>query len=178
MQPHLTVARARCPALAVIPSVPPSAIRVHRPVPRPPERRPSVPALSKRQMEAARLAAEGRSNKDIAACLGLRVETVKVHLQKTYRRLGISGRTGLPCALGLDGGLPPRQALEAAAAERGLAPAESAILWHLLHGRANKAIARALKVSVPTVKLRLRAAYRITGTTCRAELAAAVRGWF
>ena len=43
----------------------------------------------------ARLAAEGRSNKEIARALFVTVHTVEAHLSKTYEKLGIRSRTQL-----------------------------------------------------------------------------------
>lgn len=132
--------------------------------------------LSAQQAAVARLAAAGRSNDGIAAALGIGAATVKVHLRAVYRRLGVAGRVGLAEALGAE--RPARADLDRAARDRGLTNAETDALWHLIRGDANKVIARRLGVSVSTVKLRLRRVYRITGTAGRAELAAAVRGWF
>ena len=43
----------------------------------------------------ARLAAEGRSNKEIARTLFVTVHTVEAHLSKAYAKLGIRSRTQL-----------------------------------------------------------------------------------
>lgn len=144
------------------------------PVPPKPSPRPSLTA---QQAAVARLAAEGRRDEDIGAVLGIARDTVKYRLQGAYRRLGVTSRVGLAAALGVEV-RPTLAELTAAAAERGLTANQAAALWYLLRGETNKVIARSLKVSPPTVKLRLRAAYIATGTTCRAELAAAVRAWF
>jgi DNA-binding CsgD family transcriptional regulator len=40
----------------------------------------------------ARLAAEGRANKEIAAALFMSVHTVEAHLTRVYRKLGIHSR--------------------------------------------------------------------------------------
>jgi len=50
--------------------------------------------------EAAQLAAQGRTNKEIAADLCLSVRTVENRLLRAYGKLGISGRGQLPHALG------------------------------------------------------------------------------
>jgi len=52
--------------------------------------------LTQAERETALLAAAGRSNKDIAAQLGISVRTVENHLQHVYEKLGISARTDLP----------------------------------------------------------------------------------
>ena len=54
--------------------------------------------LTQAERETALLAAAGRSNKEIAAQLGISVRTVENHLQHVYEKLGISARTELPKA--------------------------------------------------------------------------------
>lgn len=49
-------------------------------------------SLPKRQLQVARLAATGRSNKEIADELGIAPKTVDVHLTTAYRNLGVHGR--------------------------------------------------------------------------------------
>ncbi len=58
-----------------------------------------APALTARQAEIARLAATGLPNREIGARLGVSVRTVENQLQRTYERLGISGRQQLAHAL-------------------------------------------------------------------------------
>jgi DNA-binding CsgD family transcriptional regulator len=52
----------------------------------------------------ARLAAEGRSNRDIAQALFITANTVKDHLGHCYAKLGISSRGELGAALFPSGG--------------------------------------------------------------------------
>jgi DNA-binding CsgD family transcriptional regulator len=47
------------------------------------------------------LAAQGRSNKEIAAELFIGVSTVEMHLTRAYRKLGIRSRTGLAAKLAM-----------------------------------------------------------------------------
>lgn len=56
--------------------------------------------LTRAERETSLLAASGRSNKEIASQLGLSVRTVENHLQHSYEKLGISGRSQL--AMGLE----------------------------------------------------------------------------
>jgi DNA-binding NarL/FixJ family response regulator len=48
--------------------------------------------LTRRELEILRLAADGRSNREIAAALWLSDQTVKFHLAQAYRRLRVSNR--------------------------------------------------------------------------------------
>jgi DNA-binding CsgD family transcriptional regulator len=66
-------------------------------------------ALTASEARVARLAAEGRTNREIAAELVVTPKTVEVHLGSVYRKLEIASRTELPAAL--------------AGAERGAGPA-------------------------------------------------------
>lgn len=56
--------------------------------------------LTRRESEVARLAAAGRSNREIAELMGLSPRTVENHLQRAYIKLGISDRSELLEALG------------------------------------------------------------------------------
>jgi DNA-binding NarL/FixJ family response regulator len=56
-------------------------------------------ALSKSELRVASLAAEGRSNREIAAALFITVSTVEQHLTKVYRKLGVASRRELSALL-------------------------------------------------------------------------------
>lgn len=47
--------------------------------------------LTPRQLEVARLVAEGRSTKQVAACLGISTFTAKEHIRQAASRLGGCG---------------------------------------------------------------------------------------
>lgn len=49
--------------------------------------------LTDRQIEVLGLMVKGKSNRDIASLLGLSEGTVKVHLSRVFKRLGVSSRT-------------------------------------------------------------------------------------
>lgn len=51
------------------------------------------PKLSKREYEVLVLLAEGLGNADIADELGVSLETVKTHVERLYKRLGVGTRT-------------------------------------------------------------------------------------
>ena len=56
-------------------------------------------SLTASELRVARLAAEGRSNPEIAQALFVTRRTVEVHLTQVYRKLGIDSRDQLPSAL-------------------------------------------------------------------------------
>jgi DNA-binding NarL/FixJ family response regulator len=51
--------------------------------------------LSSREREIVTFITAGSSNQQIAACLGLSTQTVKNHLCRIYRKLGVSNRVHL-----------------------------------------------------------------------------------
>ena len=55
--------------------------------------------LTDSELRTARLAAAGKSNKQIAAELVVSVHTVEVHLSRAYAKLGVSSRGQLAGAL-------------------------------------------------------------------------------
>ena len=52
-------------------------------------------ALSRREREVVRLVADGRSNDEIGAALGITTKTVEGHLRRLFERLGVLSRTEL-----------------------------------------------------------------------------------
>ena len=49
--------------------------------------------LTPRELSALRLLADGQSNKEIAAALGISERTVKTHLGHLFDKLGVTSRT-------------------------------------------------------------------------------------
>ena len=61
--------------------------------------RTGVEALTPSELRVAELAAEGRSNREIAAELYVTLKAIEGHLARAYAKLGIEGRVQLPHAL-------------------------------------------------------------------------------
>jgi len=61
----------------------------------------SLASLTATEQKAARLAADGLTNREIAAQLSVTVKAVEWHLSHVYRKLGIRSRTSLPDTLGV-----------------------------------------------------------------------------
>lgn len=59
------------------------------------DRPPSLDALSRQELEIARLAVKGASNREIADHMFLSHRTVETHLSGVYRKLGVKNRRGL-----------------------------------------------------------------------------------
>ena len=51
--------------------------------------------LTRRELEVAHLAAEGVTCREIASELSVSVNTIKTHLERAYRKLGVRNRIGL-----------------------------------------------------------------------------------
>ncbi|MFJ9783018.1 AAA family ATPase [Amycolatopsis sp. NPDC101161] len=62
----------------------------------------SISALSDAERKVASLAAQGRTNRDIAAALFITVSTVEQHLTRAYRKLRVNRRMDLPADLQFD----------------------------------------------------------------------------
>src|SRR5690349_6981101 len=62
-----------------------------------PDSRPagSTPAFSVREQQAMRLTADGLSAPQIAAALGIGTATVRTHLERVYRKLGVADRAAM-----------------------------------------------------------------------------------
>jgi DNA-binding CsgD family transcriptional regulator len=79
------------------------------------ERQYGTAALTPSELRVARLAADGRTNREIARGLYVTPKTVETHLAHAYAKLGITGRAGLAAALaGESSGCPPRGEQEGA----------------------------------------------------------------
>lgn len=54
---------------------------------------PASGSLTKRQLELVNLLNEGATNRDMAGRLGISEDTVKVHMWRLFKRLGVNSRT-------------------------------------------------------------------------------------
>jgi DNA-binding CsgD family transcriptional regulator len=90
---------ARCGALPLMEWVQGEALAAGA-RPRRPRLR-GVDALTPSELRVARLAAEGRSNREIAQALFITAKTVADHLSSSYSKLDITSRDQLTAALGL-----------------------------------------------------------------------------
>ena len=64
-------------------------------------------ALTPRHVDVLELVAQGFSNEEIAAQLGLRPNTVKFHISEIFRRLGVRNRIEAIAHVDRDGALAP-----------------------------------------------------------------------
>jgi DNA-binding CsgD family transcriptional regulator len=64
---------------------------------------PRAESLSPREREIAVLAAQGRSNMEIARELSISHKTVEKHLASTYQKLGVPRRMQLAAHVGVGG---------------------------------------------------------------------------
>ena len=67
---------------------------------------PDAVALTPRHVDVLELVAQGFSNEEIAAQLGLRPNTVKFHISEIFRRLGVRNRIEAIAHADRDGALP------------------------------------------------------------------------
>ena len=125
--------------------------------------------LTPRQQEVLAMLADGATNAEIARRLGVRLDTVKLHVRDVYRRAGVRGRVG---AMRFARMLPEASP----AADQGkplLSERELEVLRLVAEGRRNREVAATLVISPNTVKFHLRRIYAKLGVENRVEAA----GW-
>ncbi|MCF3131913.1 AAA family ATPase [Streptomyces olivochromogenes] len=100
LQQALKVAQ-RCGATAIVREAEEELLDSgYRPAPQGAKGAQGAAALTQAERRVALLAAQGRTNRAIAEELFVELRTVELHLSRTYRKLGITGRAGLADALG------------------------------------------------------------------------------
>jgi DNA-binding CsgD family transcriptional regulator len=113
---------------------------------------PAALRLTEREREIAQLVGMGLTNPEIGAVLSLSPLSVKSHLQRIRRRLGVSRRMDIAVLTGFVSGvrqqLPPLR--------RPLTMRERQVLDLLAQSKSNQQIAAALGLAVGTVKVHLR----------------------
>jgi DNA-binding NarL/FixJ family response regulator len=138
--------------------------------------------LTPREEGVTALAAIGRSNKEIAAQLGVTQSTVATLLAAALTKLGLASRTLLPLfwrdlhgrAWAVSNAEAPLIALSHQGDPKGfsaLTPAERAVALALLNGLSDRNIAQARNSSRHTVSKHVTAIYRKLGVSSRVELA-------
>jgi DNA-binding CsgD family transcriptional regulator len=60
---------------------------------------PRIEALSQRELDVLRNAADGRTNQEIGTILGLSVRTIERHLSNAYGKLGMTGKAARAAAV-------------------------------------------------------------------------------
>jgi DNA-binding NarL/FixJ family response regulator len=125
--------------------------------------------LTPTQLRVALLVTDGLSNKEIARQLGMRPETVKLHLRHIIRRLGVTNRTGV--AMRLHYRVPFLVTPDHRESLHDLTPTQCQILGELVKGLNSKDIGRAVGKREETVKTHLSHAYAILGVDNRTQAA-------
>ena len=114
-------------------------------------------ALTAGERRVATLAAQGQSNRQIAAALYITVRTVENHLAGCYRKLGISSRRDLPGALGADRRRAPARGARAPAPTPAPAPASRRTAARAPHSHSRRPAIGSLSASISSVNTLVRA---------------------
>jgi DNA-binding CsgD family transcriptional regulator len=134
----------------------------------PSESRPVfVPPLTRREREVIDQVAVGLTNAEVAAVLSMSVETVKCHLRSVFAKLGVRNRRAAVCSMfgvpGID------YEIEVLPAHAPISQRERVVLSYVAVGMTNREIARALHVSIDTVRSHVKNACKKLGTHTRRE---------
>lgn len=137
-------------------------------------------ALTERERQVARMAAQGLMNKEIAFALGIAESTVATHLRRALGKIGVTRRSELPL-LYEESARPLAGVRHAAVITPGevsapeLTPSELEVVLLAADGRSNQQIADVRGSAVRTVANLLRRAFQKLGVSSRTEAAAALR---
>ncbi|WP_373283248.1 LuxR C-terminal-related transcriptional regulator, partial [Nocardia vinacea] len=108
--------------------------------------------LTKRQAQVLALVAEGKTNAEIGAALGIAASTAMIHLVNIRHKLRVSGRAGLAVTAARAGALPEQDSADIGSP---LTDREKEVLALVATGKSNPEIAAALGISVQTVETHL-----------------------
>lgn len=147
--------------------------------------------LSESEAKAAGFAARGYSSVEIAELMGVKSPTVRTYLQRSYKKLGISGIEELrQLASGYNGtaneeGWKNSRATVSESIRnrkllylrgRSLNEAEARIVLEIAAGKSGPAIASELNYSIGTVNAARHKAYRLLGVHTSVQFASALEG--
>lgn len=113
-----------------------------------------IPSLSPRQLESARLIAEGMPRDDVANRMGIAPNTLILHLEEVRRRLGVESDVQIALVIFAADGPPPKNP-EAAAMLAKLAPRQAEVVRLLVDGLRDEKIAEELGIKRSTLGVTL-----------------------
>jgi DNA-binding CsgD family transcriptional regulator len=108
------------------------------------------------------------TNQEIAAALGIGVNTVKTHLQHVYEKLGVTNRRA---ALYAVSGVRPSDCAKPLSKDAPISARERVILSYAAAGMTNREIAELCYISIHTVTSHIKHACHKLGASSRREAA-------
>ena len=128
-------------------------------------------SLTRREREILERVAEGLTNVEIGTLLGLKTSTVKVHVHRVLKKLGVKGRAEAAANAGpLGGHRTCKGIFEWSPTHRQLE-----VLEWVARGRNNTEISQILEIPLATVKSRLHFFCVKTGARTRAHAVSMAR---
>ena len=138
----------------------------------------STHALTERETQVSRMAAQGLLNKEIAYALGISESTVATHLRRALEKLGVKHRAALPILYEESArplpGLPEVVAITSSLRSSRLTAAELEVVKLAGLGHSNDEIAARRRSSTRTVANLLYRAFKKLGVSSRTEAIAAL----
>lgn len=126
--------------------------------------------LSKLQKEVLILIACGRENREIAEELNISLNTVKAHAHQIYKAISVSNRAGATIWAIKNLGVHVNVGNEDGKKIESLTNRQIEVLKIAVQGKANKEIAKELKVAVETARSHLYQIFRKLGVSNRSEM--------